>query len=136
MRHRPIPQSELSFTFSRSGGPGGQNVNRRETRVQLVFDVRRSDSLTDEQKAVILAHPSIKHLLTEAGTIQLAVDTHRSQRANIEAGVERLNLLLHRTLAPRKKRRATKPTKGSKERRLEQKKRRSQTKAGRRIRED
>ncbi|MFL5329517.1 MAG: alternative ribosome rescue aminoacyl-tRNA hydrolase ArfB [Gemmataceae bacterium] len=131
-----IPAAELHFIFSRSGGPGGQNVNRRETRVQLSFDVPGSVALTNGQKSTILAHPAVHHLLTDAGVILLAVDTHRSQGANIEAAKERLQGLLDRALAPRKKRRATKPTRGSKERRLDEKKRRSQTKASRRNTQD
>ena len=131
-----IPETELHFAFSRSGGPGGQNVNRRETRVQLSFDVPRSEALTDGQKLTILAHHAVRHLLTDAGVILLAVDTHRSQGMNIATAKERLQELLDRALTPRKKRRPTKPTRGSKERRLNEKKRRSQTKASRRSTQD
>ena len=135
-RHRPIPESELQFAFSRSGGPGGQNVNRRETRVQLFFDVMRSSAFSVEQKVQVLNHPLVKHLLTNTGVLLIAADTHRTQHANVEDAIARLHDLMHRALAPKKKRKATKPTKGSKERRLSAKKRRSQTKARRRSSED
>lgn len=131
-RHRAtIPTGECSLAFSCSGGPGGQNVNKRETRVQLSFDVPRSPSLTDVQKTTILGHAAVRHLLTKEGVLILAVDTHRAQRANIETAYERLQELLDRALTPRKKRVPTKASRGSKERRLTAKKQRSQTKAGR-----
>lgn len=126
-----IPDSEIRWAFSRSGGPGGQNVNRRETRVQLLFDLAGSSALSDAQKQIIRARPAVKHLLTEAGLLIVAVDTHRSQRANMDAARERLETLLRQALTPRKKRRPTKATRGSKERRLAAKKQQSQKKAGR-----
>lgn len=127
-----IPETEYRLLFSRSGGPGGQNVNRRETRVQLQFDVRGSGTLSAEQKIKVLTHPAVRHLLDDDGVMQVAVDTHRSQRDNIEAAVERLQALIGRALMPRKNRVPTKASKASKRRRLEAKKQHSQRKSRRR----
>jgi ribosome-associated protein len=127
-----LPEDELRFTFSRSGGPGGQNVNRRETRVQLTFDVAASRALTDEQKRIVLAHVALRHLIVGAGVVQVTAETHRTQRGNMDAAVERLHALIAAALKPRRSRVRTKPTRGSKERRLQEKKRRSETKSRRR----
>lgn len=128
-----IPEAELQYTFSRSGGPGGQNVNRRETRVQLTFNVAASIALTDAQKRMILSHVALRHLLVGDGVVQITAEAHRTQRANMDAAVERLHQLIATALKPRRTRVRTKPTRGSKERRLQAKKRRSETKSRRRA---
>ena len=102
--------------------------------------MRASAALSDEQKARLLAHPAVRHLLDSAGVLQVTVDTFRSQPDNRAAAVERLHRLFAKALAPKKKRVATKIPKSAKRRRLAQKKQRSETKsrrsAGRRLREE
>lgn len=135
-----IPNSELRVIFSRSSGPGGQNVNRRESRVQLRFSVPDSQVLTDEQKATILHHPLMQSRLDAAGVIQVAVETHRKQRANLEEAVARLQALLQRALKPKTPRKRTKTPKSATRRRLADKKQRATAKTrrseGKRVRHD
>lgn len=118
-----IPDSELVERFSRSPGPGGQSVNTSDSRVELEFDVRTATSLTEPQRRrALLRWPS--------GVIAIAASEHRSQHRNRSAARERLADLLRTALAPPPPpRRATKPTRGSKERRLKSKKERSHLKA-------
>ncbi len=110
--------------MSRSSGPGGQHAQKSETRVVAVFDVEASSALTETQKRRVIA---------KAGPVLRAVaQDERSQTRNRELAVERLVAALREALRVQRKRVATKPTKASRERRLEQKKRRSQTKRLRR----
>ena len=119
-----LPLSEIELRTSRSSGPGGQHAQKTETRVEAVFDVERSGALTDVQKRRVVAR---------AGPVLRAVaQDERSQARNRELAVERLVTQLREALKVPRKRRPTKPTKAAVERRLEQKKRRSQTKALRR----
>lgn len=127
-----IPNSELRVMFSRAGGPGGQNVNRRESRVQVRFSINESTVLTPEQKAIILHHPIIRTRLIDGDVLQFAVDTHRKQRTNLELAVARLNALIDRALQPKKKRLKTKTPKSAIRKRLAEKKQRSDTKSHRR----
>jgi len=123
-----LPDRELTWRFSRSSGPGGQHVNTTDTRVELSWTPATSDVLTDSQKGAVAHH--LRHRLVD-GTITVVSSQYRSQHRNREAAKVRLEQLVAAALAPRKQRRATKPSRGSVERRLASKKRRSQTKRDR-----
>jgi ribosome-associated protein len=119
-----IPVSEIELRFSRSSGPGGQHAQKTETRVEAVFDVESSAGLTPAQKA---------RVRRRAGTVLRAVaQDERSQARNRELAVERLVAALRDALKIERRRRPTTPTAASRERRLEQKRRRSGTKQLRR----
>jgi len=118
-----LPLSEVELRTSRSSGPGGQHAQKTETRVEAVFDVERSDALTDVQKRRVVAR---------AGAVLRAVaQDERSQARNRELAVERLVEQLRAALHVPRKRRPTKPSQQSVERRLDAKRRRSQLKRGR-----
>jgi ribosome-associated protein len=122
-----IPASELRFRFSRSGGPGGQNVNRRDTRVELLFDVASSASLGPRQRARLEA--KLANRIDSEGVLHVVASEERTQAANRAAAVERFGDLVREALKPDPPpRRKTKPTKSAKERRLKEKKERSRTK--------
>jgi ribosome-associated protein len=121
-----IPRAELSFRASRAGGPGGQHVNTSSTRVELVWSVESSPSLSDAQRARI--QDKLANRINAAGELLLAEGGSRSQHQNREAVVERLRDLLTEALHVPKPRRKTRPTRASKERRLQTKKRRSEVK--------
>ena len=121
-----IPDEELSFEFSRSGGPGGQNVNKVSTRATLLFDVAGSPSLTEEQRSRIMSR--LRTRITKAGVLRVTSQRHRTQRANREAAVERFAELLREALRPRRPRRKTRVPRAVKERRLQEKKRRGELK--------
>lgn len=119
-----LPLAEVELRFSRSSGPGGQHANTAETRVEAILDVEASSALTDAQKRRVLA---------KAGpTLRAIAQDERSQWRNRELAVERLVDQLRRALKVERRRVATKPTKASRERRLDSKKRRSATKKLRR----
>jgi ribosome-associated protein len=125
-----IPATELGWRFSRSSGPGGQSVNTADSRVELSFDVARSTVLPDAVRTRLLAR--LGHRLVD-GVVTIAASEYRSQHRNREAARARLaELLTDASAPPPPRRRATRPTRGSKERRLAGKKRRGQTKALRR----
>jgi ribosome-associated protein len=126
-----IDENELHFDFVRSSGPGGQNVNKVSTAVQLRFDAARSPSLSDGVRER-LARLAGKRM-TSDGVLVIVARRHRSQQKNREDAVERLLSLLGRAAVAPKTRRKTKPTKQSKERRLENKRRTSQIKQKRRL---
>ncbi len=128
--HLSIPVTELRFRTSRSGGPGGQNVNKLETRVELLFDVRNSPSLPEDQRAVLLR--GLASRLDDAGVLRIVSQQSRSQWRNKELAVAKLVETLRITLKPKKKRFRTKPTGASTEKRLTEKKRRSEIKRVRR----
>jgi len=121
-----IPLSEIEFRFSRSSGPGGQHVQKSSTRVELLFDVARSPSLDDEQRARVLSR--LSGYVDSDGILHIISQSERSQWRNRQEVVERFQELMRRALARRKRRRATRPTAASREQRLEQKKRRGQVK--------
>lgn len=127
-----IPEEELSFVSSRSGGPGGQNVNKLETRVTLRFDLAGSPSLTEEQKARLRERLATR--VTRAGVLHVTSQKHRSQSANREAAVERFAELLREALREETPRRKTRVPKAAKRRRVEEKRRRSQRKRERAAR--
>jgi ribosome-associated protein len=115
-----IPLSEIALRFSRSSGPGGQHAQKSETRVEAVFDVEASSSLTDRQK---------QRVLRKAGPVLRAIaQDERSQARNRELAIERVADALREALHVARRRRPTKPSRAAVERRLEQKRRRSQTK--------
>jgi ribosome-associated protein len=125
-----VPERELSERFSRSSGPGGQGVNTADSRVELSFDVARSPSLPETTRARMLAR--LETRLVD-GVVTVAASEHRAQLANRRAARERLAALLTEAAAPPpRRRRPTKPSRAANQRRLEAKKRRSETKQSRR----
>lgn len=127
-----IPYSELRFQMSRSSGPGGQNVNKVNTRVQMWWELAASTALPLDVRARFLAQNATR--LTKEGSLQLECQEHRTQLANRKACLDELATLVRRALVAPKKRHKTKPTRGSKERRLSAKRERSQQKSSRRFR--
>jgi len=124
-----IPAACLAMTFSRSSGPGGQNVNKLNTRVSVSLDIAGCDALTDTQKQRLL---KVLHTrLDKTGTLTITSQEHRSQHANREEALTRLADILRQALKPPRVRKKTKPTKGAIERRLQTKKQRGQTKQSR-----
>jgi ribosome-associated protein len=121
-----IPEHELTFTASRSSGPGGQHVNKVSSRVTLLFDVAASPSLSEQQKHRILARLATR--ITKDGVLRVVSQKYRSQAANRNAAVERLVILLREALAPVPSRRKTTVSPATKQRRLEEKKRRARLK--------
>lgn len=124
-----IPENELSWKFSRSSGPGGQHVNTSDTRVELTWSMDSTRVLTSEQKQ--LAGLRLRSRL-RGGSITVISSQYRSQHRNREAAKARLEQLVASAVVPARSRRATRPTRGSVRRSTESKKRRSQTKQGRR----
>jgi ribosome-associated protein len=121
-------RSEVAFRFSRSSGPGGQHAQKSSTRVEALFDVEDSNGLTE---------PERRRVLEKLGPVVRAVaQDERSQLRNRELATERILEQLRAATKVRRKRTATRPTKASKERRLDEKKRRGQTKRLRRDVED
>ncbi len=125
-----VPAAELAWRFSRSGGPGGQSVNTADSRVELSYDVRRSAVLPERVRDRILQR--LSNRLVD-GVLTIAASEYRSQHRNREAARARLaELLTEASAPPPARRRPTRPTRGSQERRLAGKKRRAQTKEMRR----
>ena len=122
-----VDEAELEESFVRSSGPGGQNVNKLSTAVQLRFDVRRSLSLPNDVAIRLMKLAGSR--LTNDGVIVILAQRHRTQERNRADARERLVELIRAAATPPKPRRATKPTKASKQRRLESKKRRSGVKS-------
>ena len=127
-----IPDAELRLSFARSSGPGGQNVNKVASKAVLHFDVVKSPSLPGDVKERFLKAYGSR--VTNSGEVVIHSEEYRDQPRNIEACREKLRGMVLAVLRPPKKRRATKPTRGSKVRRLNEKKRRSDVKEGRRYR--
>ena len=122
---------ELEFQTSRSSGPGGQNVNKVESRVELRFRVAESQLLTDEQKQTLLGKLASK--LTLEGELLVVAQEDRSQLRNKETALRKFHDLLAKALHKPKARKATKPSKGAVRKRLETKKKHSEKKANRRL---
>ena len=121
-----LDESELEFSFVRSSGPGGQNVNKVATAVQLRFDVARSPSLPGDVRARLMSRAGKK--LTRDGVLMITARRFRTQERNRADAIERLIDLIRSAASPPKRRRKTKPTRASKHVRVEHKRRRSSTK--------
>lgn len=121
-----IPGGELSVSVSRSSGPGGQHVNKTSSRVSLRWSVSTSAAITDAERVRIMRR--LRSRLVGEGEILIHVESERSQRQNREIARERLAKLVREALRPVKPRVATRPTLGSKTRRIESKKKRGITK--------
>ena len=129
-----IPRSELEFRASRAGGPGGQHVNTSSSRIELRWDLDLTHALDADQRERVRRR--LGRRVDSAGIVRIVADSRRSQLQNREAALERFQAILAEALAVPKRRKATRPTKASKERRLESKKRRSGLKSERRYRSD
>jgi len=129
-----IPASELLIRTSRSGGPGGQHVNTTASRVQLRWDVRRSTAIDGRTRELLLERLATR--LTGEGVLVLHASEHRSQHRNREAVRARLATIVADALRIPSERRATRPTRAARRRRLEEKRARSSTKQLRRRPED
>ena len=126
-----IPASELRERFSRSSGPGGQSVNTTDSRVELSFDIARSPSLPERERGRALSR--LEARLAD-GVLTVAAETERSQLMNRDAARARLAAVIKEAIAPPPPPRVpTKPTRGARERRLADKRRRGQTKRDRRY---
>jgi ribosome-associated protein len=128
--HLTIPAGELSLAFSRSGGPGGQNVNKVASKVELRWNVVRSAAISYGDRAWLLGQ--LRNRLTQDGDLVVTSTTTRDQLQNREDAADKLVQIVRAALHRPTPRRATKPTRGSKRRRLEGKRRHSEVKQGRR----
>ena len=127
-----IPGAELELRFSPSGGPGGQHANKAATRAELTWNVNQSQVLGPRQRQRLQG--ALRHRLDSAGNLRLTSDRNRSQMQNRNDAIERFAALVRDALKPPKPRVDTKPSRASKEKRLEQKRKRSETKQNRRVR--
>ena len=124
-----IPATELRVSFARSGGPGGQSVNKVESKVCLRFDVRGSRVLGEARRERVLS--ALAARVTVEGELVLQASDHRQREDNLAAARERLAALLRGALQVKAVRRATRPGRGARERRMEAKKRQGARKRGR-----
>ena len=126
-----VPAGELTEQFSRSSGPGGQHVNTADSKVQLSVDLATTTALDEGQRARVLEHLAPRLVGGSGAVLTLSAEEHRSQWRNRAAARQRLAELLREAVAPPVVRRATKPTRGSKRRRLKTKRIRAEKKQNR-----
>ena len=126
-----IPRGELTYRATRSGGPGGQHVNTSSTRIELLWDLSRSRAVTEEQRERLRA--KLAPRLDGDGMVRVVASDRRSQQQNRAAADERLSALVRHALHVPKKRRKTKPPAAAKEKRIKEKKLRSERKRDRRV---
>lgn len=124
-----IPRSELTFQFSRSGGPGGQNVNKLNTRVQLRWNVDETEAVRDEVRVRLKTRA--RRRINSDGELIITSQRYRDQARNIDDCIEKLTALVHESAQKPTPRKPTRPTAGARRRRLEAKKQRSQRKKSR-----
>ena len=129
-----IEDDEIHLDFIRASGPGGQNVNKVSTAVQLRFDIRHSPSIPDNIRSRLIKLGGRR--VTDAGVLIITARRHRTQRANREEAIERLVALVRRAADKPKPRKKTRPSRASKQQRLEEKKRRAKVKETRRSPDD
>ncbi len=121
---------ELTFTTSRSSGPGGQNVNKVNTKVTLIWDVNQSTAITLEQKEIIQL--KLASIITKDGFLQITSQEKRSQLQNKESVIEKLEKRLTKAFEKKRARKTTKPSKAAKQKRIQEKKHRGEKKKWRR----
>jgi ribosome-associated protein len=124
-----IPESEVRFVASRSGGPGGQNVNKVSSRITLLFDVRASAALDEVQKEKITSRLATR--INREGILQVSSQRHREQGMNRAAALARFADLLREALTDAPPRRKTRVPRAAKQRRIEEKKKRGEIKSAR-----
>ncbi len=129
-----IPAHELEEQASRSGGPGGQHVNKTSSRVTLRWNLRNSPTLSDEQRVRLLDR--LHSRITRAGDLIVHVDGHRSRRRNLEEARERLVDILTQGLEVARSRRSTAPSRAARRQRMDEKRRRSNLKRNRSLKDD
>jgi ribosome-associated protein len=126
-----IPDHEIMHRASRASGPGGQHVQKTASRVEVLWDLARTTSLTDEERARVWAR--LRNRVDKDGVLRVVAEDERSQHRNREIALARLREMVERALAVPRPRKATKPSRAARERRLQAKKRRGAVKRMRRT---